>query len=77
MKIVFWTPSKSQKSILRVYSESTWPEVSKNGLKRCCSCRNDGEIRCVSEGKKRDGGGAGAAAAGAAAAGAVQAPILT
>ena len=51
------------------YSESTWPQISKNGLKRCCSCRNDGEIRCVSEGKKRDG-------VGGAATGAVQAPIL-
>ena len=44
--------------------------TSKNGLKCCCSCRNDGEIRCVSEGKKCDGVGGGAAAVG------VQAPIL-
>ena len=45
--------------------------MSKNGLKRCCSCRNDGEIRCVSEGKNRDG-----AAVGAGAGAVVQAPIL-
>ena len=63
-EIVFWTPSKSQKSIL--YSESTLLQLSNNGLKRCCSCRNDGEIRCVSEGKKCD----------RAAVAAVQAPIL-
>ena len=48
-KIIFLTPSKSQKSILRVYSESAWPQASNNGLKRCCSSRNDREIRCVSE----------------------------
>ena len=45
-----------------VYSESTLPQLSNNGLKRCCSCRNDGEIRCVSEGKKCDGAGAAGAA---------------
>ena len=48
-KIIFLTPSKSQKLILRIYSESTWPQASNNGLKSCCSSRNDGEIRCVSE----------------------------
>ena len=39
-----------------------------------CNCRNDGELRCVSEGQKCDGAGSAAGAGGAG--GVVQAPIL-